>query len=79
MEEFSRSVSSQQFDLEFEKLLDQKLISLESENIPDPDIHPETKLFKCLGTAAFKCHHEIGPYHLKVKGEKCNHRTTNGY
>ncbi len=71
MEEFYRSVSSQEFHLEFEKLRDQQLISLESENISDPDIHPETKLFKCLGTATFKCHHEIGPYHLKVKGEKC--------
>jgi hypothetical protein len=40
--------------------------------VEDPDIDQETKLFKCRGTAAFKCHHELGPYHLEVKGEKCD-------
>ncbi|EFX76877.1 hypothetical protein DAPPUDRAFT_322006 [Daphnia pulex] len=71
MEKFASTVSSKEFDLEFTKLLDQKIVSLKSP-VEDPDIDQETKLFKCRGTAAFKCHHELGPYHLEVKGEKCD-------
>lgn len=71
MEKFASTVSSKEYDLEFTKLLDQKIVSLKSP-VEDPDIDQETKLFKCRGTAAFKCHHELGPYHLEVKGEKCD-------
>lgn len=53
MEKFASTVSSKEFDLEFTKLLDKKIVSLKSP-VEDPDIHPEKKLFKCRGTAAFK-------------------------
>ncbi|EFX62948.1 hypothetical protein DAPPUDRAFT_269368 [Daphnia pulex] len=68
---FTDTVSSKEFDVEFTKLLDEKIVSLTSP-VEDPDIDQETKLFKCRGTAAFKCHNEMGPYHLEVKGEKCD-------
>ncbi|EFX62072.1 hypothetical protein DAPPUDRAFT_120554 [Daphnia pulex] len=71
MENFASTVSSKEFDVEFTKLLDEKIVSLTSP-VEDPDIDQETKLFKCRGTAAFKCHNEMGPYHLEVKGEKCD-------
>lgn len=60
MAELSRYEESPDFRLEFERLLDCKLLecSLESEKIPDPEISPVTKLIKCYGTAAFKCNHK---------------------